>query len=109
MNHSEKRPAGQSGPKHNASFSILATNDQSGEFIGEWAKARQCAALLALLKVGPVSTVVARELLGVSHPAARVHDLRKQGFTIQTRRTQAVDAWGRSHTVASYHLLEGPA
>lgn len=60
-----------------------------------------------LREEGPFSTVDAREMLGVAHPAARAHDLRKQGFAIATQRAKALDAWGCPHTVALYVLLEG--
>lgn len=56
-------------------------------------KATQCARLVALLKVGPVTTSAARALLGpASSPAARVLDLRKDGWRIATVRAKGNQA-----------------
>lgn len=70
----------------------------------EGAKARQCAAILAALRTGPLSSLTAREGLGVLHPAGRVLELRKAGHQIATVRRTAIDADGRKHACASYEL-----
>lgn len=75
----------------------------------ETAKAHQRAALLAELRVKPVSTIHAREILGIMSPAARVLELRSLGHTIVTLRRRVVDAEGRAHTSAAYVLNEGGA
>lgn len=72
--------------------------------IGDDAKARQCSAILAALKVGPLSSLAAREGLGILHPAGRVLELRKAGHRIETVRRTAFDAEGRKHACASYEL-----
>lgn len=74
---------------------------------GEACKARQRSTLLAHLHKGPVSTVRAREELGIGHPAGRVHELRRQGHAIVTRRACVADSQGREHVVASYVLEAG--
>lgn len=61
--------------------------------------------LLEALRVGPVSTVHARRLLDVLHPAGRVMTLRAQGFHILTQRTQEPTDCGKVHSVARYVLL----
>lgn len=71
------------------------------------AKARQCAAILSALKVAPVSTIEARERLGILHPAGRVLELRKQGHVIATRTRTVYDAAGRPHHCSNYELCEG--
>lgn len=71
-------------------------------------RARQQRSLLQALQTGPVTTLQAREGLGIGHPAGRVLDLRKQGLRIKTERTRATDAQGRLHTSARY-VLEGVA
>jgi Helix-turn-helix domain len=67
-------------------------------------RARQCAALLALLSATPASTVTIRDQLGILSPAARVLDLRKAGHSIKTLTTTAHDADGRPHRAALYVL-----
>jgi len=70
-------------------------------------KAKQCAALLAALRQAPITTIAARDALGIASPAARVLDLRRQGFSISTVRTTAIDGAGRPHSVALYRLDQG--
>lgn len=80
---------------------------QRPEFISDSAKARQRLALLAALRNGPVTTVQAREALGISHPGGRVLELRRRGLRINTVRGRAVDAQGRPHVSAVYVLVSG--
>jgi hypothetical protein len=74
-------------------------------------KANQRQALLKYMQAngGQVSTIEARENLGISHPAARIMEVRRQGFKIQTRRVLEADASGRLHGVALYVLKGGAA
>jgi len=67
-------------------------------------RAKQCAALLALLTATPASTVQIRDQLGIQSPAARAHDLKRAGYRIETRTTTAHDAQGRPHRSALYVL-----
>lgn len=69
-------------------------------------RANQCDSLLdhMVLNGGMVSTIEAREKLGIAHPAGRFFELRKSGLQIETRRTVEVDACGRSHGCALYVL-----
>jgi hypothetical protein len=79
------------------------------QFISDSAKAHQRRALLDALRKGPVTTVYAREMLGISHPGGRVLELRKRGIGVQTVRGMAHDAQGRPHVTAVYMLSEdGP-
>jgi predicted amino acid dehydrogenase len=76
----------------------------------ETTKANQCRALLNhLYQFGNISTIQGREKYGIYHVAGRVHDLRKQGVLIQTRRVLEADASGRLHGVALYVLKGGAA
>lgn len=76
----------------------------------EATKANQRQALLSHMKQhGSASTIESRELLGISHPAARVMELRRAGFLIETRRVLEADANGRLHGVALYVLKSGAA
>lgn len=72
-------------------------------------RANQCHSLLdhMILNGGKVSTIEAREKLGIAHPAGRFYELRKSGLQIETRRTVEVDACGRSHGCALYVLKGG--
>lgn len=67
-------------------------------------RATQQAAILAALISGPLSTVTAREVLGVLHPAGRVLELKRLGYNIQTLKVTRHDAEGRAHTCAEYSL-----
>ena len=71
-------------------------------------RARQRAALFADLLERPVSTIFAREVLGMAHPAGRVLELRRAGHAIATQSRTIYDAQGRPHRSAVY-VLEGAA
>ena len=73
-------------------------------FISAAVKATQRQALLQALKLAPVSTIEAREVLGIAQPAPRVFKVRGGGWNICTERTVALDAQRRPHTVARYRL-----
>lgn len=73
------------------------------------AKYRQRATLYTDLRKGPVSTIYARETLGIMSPAARIMELRRQGHKIVTRAGHVVDAAGVSHRSAVYELVGGEA
>lgn len=68
--------------------------------------AAQRTRLLQQLLHGPMSTLDARAVLDVLHPAARIMELRAQGYTIETLRTRERSACGALHRVARYTLLQ---
>ena len=64
--------------------------------------------LLEHLRYGPKHTHYLRKI-GISHPAARIQDLRKQGYDIASDRVISVDSDGFQHiNVALYSLLAEP-
>lgn len=68
--------------------------------------ANQRAAILHHVRnVGPLSTLHAREILGVMHPAARVMELRMRGEPIATHWRTETDVTGTKHRVAEYVYL----
>lgn len=69
--------------------------------------ASQRARILEALRRGPVSTLAARKLLDVLHPAARVQELRRAGHNIRTHWATEESQKGKPHRVASYVLLPG--
>lgn len=71
-------------------------------------RAKQRTLILEALRSGPLSTIHAHETLGVARAAARVHELRKLGHQIETKRRTVHDAAGRPHTSAEY-VLKGEA
>ena len=71
-------------------------------------KASQQRALLQAIKQAPVSTIAAREALGIAHPAGRVLELRQQGYAITTSASTVYDLQGRPHRCAVY-VLRGAA
>ncbi|MBI4804619.1 MAG: helix-turn-helix domain-containing protein [Desulfovibrio sp.] len=60
--------------------------------------------LLEVLRNRSLTTLEARRELDVLHPAARVMELRKQGYDIQTIRVPDLTSEGRAHNVARYIL-----
>jgi Helix-turn-helix domain len=75
------------------------------DFTTSEGRSRQRADVLARLRVEPLSSLQAREDMGVLHCAARVMELRRAGHRIDTVRSQAFDSRGRRHTVARYVLI----
>ena len=61
--------------------------------------------LLDHLKKGPLTTIQARDELGVMSPAPRVMELRRQGHNIITLWTETVDRTGTKHREGQYILL----
>jgi glucose-6-phosphate-specific signal transduction histidine kinase len=64
--------------------------------------------LLERLRAGAVSTIQARRELDILHPAARVMELRKRGFEIETREAIEATQEGQRHRVALYVLRAEP-
>ena len=65
----------------------------------------QRSLLLDHLKKGPLTTIQARDELGVMSPAPRVMELRRQGHNIITLWTETVDRTGTKHREGQYILL----
>ncbi len=66
---------------------------------------QRLAILLFLQTSGPLTTLAARQGLGICHPAARVMELRKLGRNIITHWRIDHDSAGVAHRVAEYVLL----
>jgi hypothetical protein len=49
-----------------------------------------------------ISTMEAREILGILHPGGRIMELRKKGYRIDTHWIEAFDANGGTHKVGLY-------
>lgn len=60
--------------------------------------------ILNALHLGPVTTLYAREKLGIQGVAPRILELRRAGWLIATRRRRVFDEHGRVHSVAEYAL-----
>lgn len=54
-----------------------------------------------------LTTLYARETLGIMHPAMRVKELRQDGFNIVTHWWTEIDITGTRHRIASYFLKVG--
>ena len=104
MNYTqEKGHAVQGVPYQDQSpVSILSLEPSSGT------KSRQRNEILSALQRAPLTTIAAREELSICHPAARVLELRKLGYRIETQARTEFDSQGRPHRVASY-VLRGAA
>jgi biotin operon repressor len=62
----------------------------------------QCDDILAHLKRGPISAIEALNNYGCFRLAARIKDLRAQGYDIETKKLDLPNG----KTVAQYHLKE---
>jgi hypothetical protein len=60
--------------------------------------------ILAWLYIGTLTTLQARKELDIMHPAARVKELREQGYNIITHWTTGDTGKGK-HRIACYALL----
>lgn len=85
-----------------------AHNDYPDD-VPESTKAHHWVILLAALRRGPVTTLMAREELGVQGVAQRIMDLRGMGYQIITRRLWEEDSAGRRHRIGQYVLIGGAA
>jgi len=74
-------------------FELLSTNLE-----------HQRQRLLDALRLGPVTTLLAREVLAICHPAGRVKDLKDRGYHIRRTMVNDIDAAGVEHRVAEYCL-----
>ncbi len=61
--------------------------------------------LLARLRSAPLTTLDARGELDVMHPAARVMELRRAGYCIETVTVEKPSPCGQIHRVAQYVLV----
>lgn len=70
--------------------------------------AKQRRTVLDYLQQGNrLTTLYAREPLGICHPAARVMELRADGYSIATNIRVGHDITGTKHSVAEYVLMNG--
>ena len=107
MENAPNRSQGREEEMQAASFlarCAAAVNENDG-----LSAAAQRARLLEALRTTSLTTLEARRLLDVLHPAARIMELRRQGYDIQTVRVPDLTAEGRAHNVARYILREGKA
>ncbi len=81
-------------------------DDEGKEYIylpAEASITAQRKRLLTALQCSPISTIEAREYLGIMHPAGRVKELRDLGFKIKSV-PMVVERDGVRSTIANYHL-----
>lgn len=69
------------------------------------AAAQRSRVLDFLRRYGSLSTLDARHLIDVMHPAARVMELRRIGHEIATVWSHETTPEGSKHRVARYHLM----
>lgn len=69
------------------------------------AAAQRSRVLDFLRRHGSLSTLDARHLIDVMHPAARVMELRRFGHEIATIWTRETTPEGGEHRIARYHLV----
>lgn len=69
----------------------------------------QQARLLAALRQNPITTIEAREVLAIMHPAGRIKELRAQGYEIVTLWQTDSDVSKTRHRVGLYCLMQEAA
>ncbi len=74
------------------------------ETISDNSVATQRKKILSWLSHSPLTTLEARQHLDCMHPAARVMELRKRGFSIDTVWVNDLSLSGETHRVARYVL-----
>lgn len=85
-----------------------AKDYEQTKYSGNDAAAQRNRILAYLREHHSLSTFDARYQIDVMHPAARVMELRKQGFEIHTSWVREQTPEGKSHRVGRYHLLAEP-
>lgn len=63
--------------------------------------------LLARLHRAPIDTITARRELDMMNPAARIYELKQQGYKIKTVWVTRPTECGKMHRVAEYVLQAG--
>jgi len=71
-------------------------------------RAQRDRILIGLRMRGSLSTLEARSEFDVMHPAARVMELREEGYQIHTVWTRGTTPEGFQHRVARYHYIGEP-
>lgn len=86
----------------------LEQSQYTTESLKDLSTAAQRARVLHYLQnYRALTTLEARHLLNVMHPAARVMELRDRGYKIITNWRKDADSAGRLHRVAEYVLMPG--
>jgi hypothetical protein len=91
--------------KKAATFTGAAQNKSQMQSIGNDTTAQRNRLLHFLQLHGSLSTIDARHLIDVMHPAARVMELRRQGHDIMTAWAHETTPEGGTHRIARYHLM----
>lgn len=71
--------------------------------------ASQRSRILAYLRIRPLDTITARRELNIMHPSARIGELIRAGYTIETVMIDRASDCGNIHRVGMYILREGGA
>jgi hypothetical protein len=71
-------------------------------------KLTQCERIVDYMRqFGSISTLEAFNDLGVARLASRIHDLRQQGYNIESEVKTAKNRFGESTSFKIYRLVEG--
>lgn len=95
--------------KNATTLAGVAQIKSQSQSIGNDPAAQRSRVLEFLRRHGSLSTLDARHLIDVMHPAARVMELRRSGHAIATIWTHATTPEGGTHRVARYHLMRKAA
>jgi len=90
--------------KKNARPSQAESGANEQSYYADLSASAQRARLLDALKIAPVTTLEARRNLEVLMPAARIFELRAEGYIIDTLRVMQETEAGILHNVAKYVL-----
>lgn len=75
-------------------------------YFADLSASAQRARLLDALRCAPITTLEARRNLDILMPAARVRELRLEGYRIETIRIHQETDSGKPHNVARYVLAK---
>lgn len=79
-------------------------NDLDGTFLDNSISSQRATILAFLQKGRAVTTLYARNILGICHPGMRICELRQAGHDIETIWVNETDAAGVLHRVGKYIL-----
>ena len=94
--------------KKSRPFDSAAGTACEQQFTGNSAAEQRARVLHYLQTNRSISTLEARHVIDVMHPAARVMELRKLGNDIQTIWSYEINPEGYLHRVGRYVLMPGP-
>ncbi|KTD18720.1 Uncharacterised protein [Legionella lansingensis] len=86
----------------NRPVGLLGNPKSKNHLYGNSASSQRARLLKFFESIPRISTIEAREVLGILHPGGRIMELRKKGYRIDTHWVEEPDANGVLHRVGLY-------